>query len=444
MREIDTTDQLTPSSHRTALAAWLVILACVSFVVVRNVRNSASDDDSLARSIRMKLFAQEAIAFNSLPPAVSQGINQRIPELIRLLERESQTPDERLRAAIITGYLAPRQGMEKLETLSSANNSVALTQDIATIRTVYTEGAEAVQAADRDRLLEHHGYFGTVALASGASGDATARKALENSARRILILLVLMVPVFLAFFAASIALLVLAVIYWRKGKIRPDYVPATSPEASYLEAFALYLVLFIAIGLTGRVMGLASLNWNWLAWLIIPAAILWTKKRSRESVDWRSELGWYSGRGWLKESAAGIAGYLASLPFIAIGAAVSFILMRVTGATPHGPITQYLHGSVLALYGIACIFAPVLEETMFRGILFRHLRARWSWPASAALISFLFAIIHPQGWAAVPVLGAIAMVLAALREWRGSIIAPMAAHAFNNFIAITMALVFLR
>jgi membrane protease YdiL (CAAX protease family) len=36
------------------------------------------------------------------------------------------------------------------------------------------------------------------------------------------------------------------------------------------------------------------------------------------------------------------------------------------------------------------------------------------------------------------------MVLASLREWRGSIIAPMAAHAFNNFIAITMALVFLR
>src|SRR6476619_7502563 len=57
VREIDTTDQLTSSSNRTALAAWLVILACVSFVVVRNVRNSASDEDSLARSIRMKLFA---------------------------------------------------------------------------------------------------------------------------------------------------------------------------------------------------------------------------------------------------------------------------------------------------------------------------------------------------------------------------------------------------
>jgi membrane protease YdiL (CAAX protease family) len=81
---------------------------------------------------------------------------------------------------------------------------------------------------------------------------------------------------------------------------------------------------------------------------------------------------------------------------------------------------------------------------MFRGILFHHLRTRWSWPASAGLVALIFAAIHPQGWAAIPILGAIAIVLAALREWRGSIIAPVAAHAFNNFIVITIALLFLR
>ena len=87
---------------------------------------------------------------------------------------------------------------------------------------------------------------------------------------------------------------------------------------------------------------------------------------------------------------------------------------------------------------------PVIEETMFRGALFHHLRRRWSWVISAPVVAFIFAVIHPQGWVTVPALGAIAMVLAALREWRGSIVAPMAAHACNNFIVLTFALLALR
>jgi membrane protease YdiL (CAAX protease family) len=85
-----------------------------------------------------------------------------------------------------------------------------------------------------------------------------------------------------------------------------------------------------------------------------------------------------------------------------------------------------------------------MEETMFRGILFHHLRQRWSWVVTAVIISVIFAMLHPQGWVAIPALSAIAMVLAALREWRGSLIAPMAAHACNNFLVLTLALLFLR
>jgi membrane protease YdiL (CAAX protease family) len=81
---------------------------------------------------------------------------------------------------------------------------------------------------------------------------------------------------------------------------------------------------------------------------------------------------------------------------------------------------------------------------MFRGILFHHLRQRWSWLVTALIVSFIFAVLHPQGWVAVPALTAIAIVLSALREWRGSLIAPMAAHACNNFLVLTLALMFLK
>ena len=59
-------------------------------------------------------------------------------------------------------------------------------------------------------------------------------------------------------------------------------------------------------------------------------------------------------------------------------------------------------------------------------------------------MAVIFAIIHPQGWTVAPTLAAVAMVLAAIREWRGSILAPMAAHACNNFIVLSFALMVAR
>jgi hypothetical protein len=81
---------------------------------------------------------------------------------------------------------------------------------------------------------------------------------------------------------------------------------------------------------------------------------------------------------------------------------------------------------------------------MFRGALFSHLRARVGWWVSAPVVSLIFAAIHPQGWVAIPVLGAIAMVLAGLREWRGSAIAPMVAHGVNNAVAVSVMILMLK
>jgi membrane protease YdiL (CAAX protease family) len=50
----------------------------------------------------------------------------------------------------------------------------------------------------------------------------------------------------------------------------------------------------------------------------------------------------------------------------------------------------------------------------------------------------LFAAIHPQGWVGIPVLATIALVLATLREWRGSIVAPVVAHACVNGVTVTI------
>jgi membrane protease YdiL (CAAX protease family) len=114
-----------------------------------------------------------------------------------------------------------------------------------------------------------------------------------------------------------------------------------------------------------------------------------------------------------------------------------------SGGGPTHPILEWVANSGwqgrALVFVLACIAAPVIEETMFRGVLYRHLREATagrrvglSIAASALANSFLFAAIHPQGLFGLPVLMLLATTFSLAREWRGSLLAPMAAHAFNN------------
>ena len=153
------------------------------------------------------------------------------------------------------------------------------------------------------------------------------------------------------------------------------------------------------------------------------------------------DLGWHRGTGWWREVAAGVSGYAMMLPLLAIGLAGTLLLMWMASAfdTSEGPtfdvqtgaahpIIAFLQdgslGQLLAVFTLAVLMAPLLEETVFRGILYRHLRdasrrlQTWvSIGCSSLLSGFIFAAIHPQGWVAIPTLGVIGVALALAREW---------------------------
>jgi len=448
--ELNAGDARAASGSRLGeVAAWLVILAVVSFLVLNNVRRSATNGGpDLINDLQLKLVAQEAIAFKALQSRTGQGsaatIDQSNLRLIQLMDGEARTPEAKLRVAIAVGYLQGREGaLGRLDTISQTPGASRIADDVMAVRTIWTDGVQALSPAESTRLIQKYDYFGHMALAYGSAPGTDAVKSVESSAARTLLLLGIVGFALTVLILASLAALIAAIYFASKGKIHRQYIPNANTRGVFLQGFAIYLVLFVMLGLTLRLAAVSNLNWEWLAWLIIPIVILWTV-RGNDSTDWRTALGWHTGRGWLKEAAAGIGGYLAGCPLMAIGLVMTILLMRVAGAPAANPVFTLLRGNVLATYGLACVFAPVIEETMFRGVLFHHLRGRWSWFASAAAISFIFGVIHPQGWVAIPILWAIAMVLAALREWRGSIIAPMTAHAFNNFVAITLALMLLR
>jgi membrane protease YdiL (CAAX protease family) len=101
--------------------------------------------------------------------------------------------------------------------------------------------------------------------------------------------------------------------------------------------------------------------------------------------------------------------------------------------------------TIIQIMVLGVIVAPLVEETMFRGALFRQLRDSTRWLGfvgsalfSALLSSVIFAAIHPQGWVFIPALASLAMAFCIAREWRGSLPAGMIAHGLTNFVTLSL------
>ena len=93
-------------------------------------------------------------------------------------------------------------------------------------------------------------------------------------------------------------------------------------------------------------------------------------------------------------------------------------LVRYSGGkSPGHPIQQEISSdpwSIVKLYLLAAVWAPITEETLFRGALFHHLRRKNGWLLSSLITSFIFASIHPQGLLGIPALMMIAIAGSAL------------------------------
>lgn len=90
------------------------------------------------------------------------------------------------------------------------------------------------------------------------------------------------------------------------------------------------------------------------------------------------------------------------------------------------------------------VFAPILEEVVFRGLLYGTLRRRFGWPAAAVLSAAVFAGAHGYGVAGFGSVFASGLMWAVAYEKTGSLLPGMAAHAANNVSAACAVLALLR
>lgn len=92
---------------------------------------------------------------------------------------------------------------------------------------------------------------------------------------------------------------------------------------------------------------------------------------------------------------------------------------------------------LIAAFFSLVIITPVFEETIFRGILFKRLRARLSFKSSIIIASVVFAVAHMQWNVAVDTF-ALSLVLCWLVEKSGSIAPAIALHSIKNGLAFVL------
>jgi len=114
------------------------------------------------------------------------------------------------------------------------------------------------------------------------------------------------------------------------------------------------------------------------------------------------------------------------------------VLTKLQGEAAAQPTMKILEGteglSQRIIFGFAAIvLAPLIEEILFRGILYR-MGQQMGYPRLALYgTSFVFAAIHGSLMTLVPLI-VLAIILAKLYDHTNRLIAPIVAHSFFNAV----------
>jgi membrane protease YdiL (CAAX protease family) len=446
--------------------AWLVILGVVGFVVWRNLvpRPDAHQAEDL---ILVEAQARYMIGVTALLHQQEKALYKQAAEFNR------GSYGQRLRYAILGGDLmGPAEGRTQLHRLLEAARETKdltpnahethLTEVLDRLYEDYQagRGPDALPHEERAQLHNQLGWFGDLALAPAGRVDPQVRDRVLAPARRTAVSLWVFFGGMLLLVGLGAVVAVVLFVLWALGLLRGRFRAGSPHGGIYAETFAVYLALFVAVSLAFRWLPVRpewALLLNGLAALAGLLALAWPVLRG---VPWRrvkADIGWTGGRHPVVEVLLGGGTYATALPMMVVGLLIFLLLswiqrqLGITTEPPTHPLVGWVARSGwwvrLQVVFDACVVAPVVEETMFRGVLYRHLREATSRLrpalavlASALVVSVLFAAIHPQGLLFIPVLGALAFAFCLAREWRGSLLAPMVAHGINNGVTLLLLL----
>jgi len=449
-----------PRESRLAiLLAWLVIIGVVGYVGVENWKSSHTEKlEHAASDIEMQITSRTVIGYTTLvrKAGMAAQLEQKMPEMAQSATASADDFKQKLQAVAVIGELQGKDAaLTKLDSLKPALKSLKvaddgpeLRRDAAVLRQIYTQSPQSLPGDDRVRLESRLEWFGKLALVAGVPDSDPQRDSLLHACMRAAVATLSIELLLLGLLVAGLVLMIIAIVKLAGGTLKLNYVPSPVVGSAFIEAFALYLLGYVSIGRVARALHVHSTLPVYgiiLLWII--ACCLWPMVRGLSFSQIRAGLGWSTGRGVLVEAALGLVGYITFMPMLTIALIAVILLSKFGHEHAIHPIVfeaeDKSKSAIIGLYLLASGFAPIVEETMFRGAFFHHLRRRHRWLLSAFVSALIFASLHPQGWTAFPMLGGIGFAFAGIREWRGTIIASGVAHAVNNAVAMTMLLLVL-
>ncbi len=469
------------------VAAWLFIFALVIGVPFLRKMRASEDPAGQENHLRLLVFTMQAkfmVGFHELLANSQQANDVSMAQQAEQLNVGSV--DQRLCYVALVGELAGfRSAQDKLTALNSKlaeSKHPLLERDEMAKNTLgrlysnYQAGIfddPRIDEEQKQNLRKTLGWIGDLALAPRGGNNPEVRQELLSSATAVFIaFMVIFVLGALLGLAGAIGLIVLC-FYLFTGHCRQG-VAVNSGSAGggiYAETFALWMLVFLIFSFAPLLIPVegAEMMVTGLATLASLVVLVWPVVRGIPWRQVREDIGLVGGPHPVLEPFLGPVGYALSLPLLCVGVIMMLIMMSLQNVFPIGwsaylpladefspmnmpthPIVELLSRPGLAgklqILFLGSVVAPIVEETMFRGVLYRHLRdATGRWPlllsclVSALIVSFVFAIIHPQGLLAVPALMALAMGFTLMRQWRGSLISSMVAHGINNALVMSLA-----
>ncbi len=420
--------------------SWFFIIAAIVFIQFTIYQKSLERtlEDSVL-NMQIQMSGKYLIGIKQVA-----GKNPLLTNRLTQLEKEykiNQNRNKYLSSIPILAEISGREAaLQEIKQMAVDPAGIIDGKNLPIFYRLYNDGSASL---DSEQLLviKEYGWVGRLALSQDKPDSDPDRQAVLKSAFRMVMLLGLFTIMFMAALVCGVILLIIAIVQLAKGNIKSHLMITESPLNALIEAFAIYLALSTMLPLLMRII-VPGFNGVILASIFaVFLPILWPWIRGMGWQDYRNAIGWNSGKGIFREVCAGIAGFIAGLPLLIMALIAVIILIKYTGKAPAHPVVLNLSNNPLYLFLLACIYAPFTEETLFRGALYGYLRSSLTWLVSAITSSLIFAILHPQGWVAIPAIGVIGFNLSAIREWRGSAIASMTAHALNNGSVIMILVV---
>ena len=358
---------------------------------------------------------------------------------------------DRFRAAIVIGELqGPQRAVERLTSLrNEVESGGALSNEIGWVLPRY-EAAVARKPVPElppevvTAMKGRHGWFADLANAFGRDDADPDRWYTIAGAERffafatVASIFDLISPVVGLFVAIA-----LIVVITRNGVENSDdpHVPTTI----YLQSFCVFALVFASYLMTHVFL----LGVGGAISLVVSQAITWSSALGAlypliRGVKFREllhDLGVIAPQGIPREIAIGVLGFVGGLPIDWVGNRIgylvdSLLLGDVDGGSGGIPLHEAtMSGSwILIVIGAtsACLWAPIVEETMFRGCLYRWCRVRMTWIPTMLVTAAIFGAIHPYSIGGMISVAFGGLTLGLLREWRQSLYAPIVAHALYN------------